>query len=186
MKTTKPTEDTVLLEWCRSGKESGYTGLYQKYAKMVFNSIYRLVNDRPQAEDLLQEVFVKAFSEINSLKNAESFGGWIKRIAINQSLTFLRKKKIYFEDAEEIQIADTEEEELEELQELRVEALQKAIAELPVQIRTIVNLYLFENMSQEEIAQTLEIPHATVRSYYHRAKKKIFTKLKNLENERSV
>lgn len=186
MKTIKPTEDTVLLEWCRSGKEAGYTGLYQKYAKMVFNSIHRLVSERQQAEDLLQEVFVKAFSEINSLKNAESFGGWIKKIAINQSLTFLRKKKIYFEDAEEIQIADTEEEELEELQELRVEALQNAIAELPVQIRTIVNLYLFENMSQEEIAQTLEIPHATVRSYYHRAKKKIFTKLKNLENERSA
>jgi RNA polymerase sigma-70 factor (ECF subfamily) len=71
----------------------GYSLLYQRYSKAVFNSIFRLVNERQEAEDILQEVFLKAFSEIKSLKNSESFGGWIKRIAINHSLNFLRKRK---------------------------------------------------------------------------------------------
>ncbi len=188
MNTTINTDDAVLLDLCRSGKQQGYTVLYQKYAKMVFNSVYRLINDKAQSEDILQEVFVKAFTEIKSLKKAESFGGWIKRIAINQSLSCLRKNKIHFADVDEMQIADNEEKDMEEQQNMdfRVEELQKAIAELPATLRTIVNLFLFENMPQQDIAQILEIPHATVRSYYHRAKKKIFDQLKQKENERSA
>ena len=115
------------------------------------------------------------------------FGGWIKRIAINHSLTFLRKKKIYFTEIEDDKMYDVKDDELEEklALEFRIEELQNAIAELPLQIRTIVNLFLFEEMPQEEIAKTLDIPAGTVRSYYHRAKKKIFEKLtQKCQNER--
>lgn len=190
MKTkTENISDKELLERCSSGDNSGYSLLYHRYSKAVFNSIYRLVNDREDAEDILQEVFVKAFSEIKSLKNAESFGGWIKRIAINQSLNFLRKNKIYFAEIDEEKIFDINDDELEEKlkMESRVKELQETIAEFPPQTRTIVNLYLFEEMPQEEIAKILNIPHGTVRSYYHRAKKKIFEKLSPKDhNERSA
>ena len=84
---------------------------------------------------------------------------------------------------------DDKDDELEEKLDLefRIEELQNAIAELPVQIRTIVNLLLFEDMPQEEIAKSLNIPAGTVRSYYHRAKKKIFEKLtQKSQNERSA
>lgn len=188
MKTaTVNISDKELLELCVSGNNSGYSLLYQRYSKAVFNSVFRLVNDREDAEDILQEVFVKAFSEIRSLKNTDSFGGWIKRIAINHSLTFLRKKKIYFTEIEDDKTYDVKDDELEEklALEFRIEELQNAIAELPLQIRTIVNLFLFEEMPQEEIAKTLDIPAGTVRSYYHRAKKKIFEKLtQKCQNER--
>jgi len=179
--------DTELLKLCSSGKDAGYSLLYQRYSKRVFNSIYRIVNDREEAEDILQEVFVKAFSEISTLKNTDSFGGWIKRIGINYSLNALRKRKVYFETIQEDAIRDIKDDELEHQQalEFRVNELQNAIAELPVQLRTIVNLFLFEEMSQEEIANQLNIPHATVRSYYHRAKKRIFDKLtQKCQNER--
>lgn len=177
--TTENISDKELLERCSSGDNSGYSLLYHRYSKTVFNSIYRIVNDREDAEDILQEVFVKAFSEIKSLKNVESFGGWIKRIAINQSLNYLRKNKIYFTDIEDDKILDIEDDELEAklAMESRVKELQNIISEFPLQTRTIVNLYLFEEMPQEEIAKILNIPHGTVRSYYHRAKKKIFEKL---------
>lgn len=177
--TTENISDKELLERCSSGDNSGYSLLYHRYSKTVFNSIYRIVNDREDAEDILQEVFLKAFSEIKSLKNVESFGGWIKRIAINQSLNFLRKNKIYFTEIEDDKILDIEDDELEAklAMESRVKELQNIIAEFPLQTRTIVNLFLFEEMPQEEIAKILNIPHGTVRSYYHRAKKKIFEKL---------
>ncbi|MCD1117827.1 RNA polymerase sigma factor [Chryseobacterium turcicum] len=187
--TTVNISDRELLERCSSGNNSGYSLLYQRYSKAVFNSIFRIVNDREDAEDLLQEVFLKAFSEIKSLKNTDSFGGWIKRIAINHSLTFLRKKKIYFAEIDDDKMLDINDDELEEklALEFRIEELQNAIAELPLQIRTIVNLLLFEDMSQEEVAKSLNIPHGTVRSYYHRAKKKIFEKItQKSENERSA
>jgi len=181
--------DKELLELCSSGNNSGYSLLYQRYSKAVFNSIFRLVNDREEAEDILQEVFVKAFSEIKSLKNTDSFGGWIKRIAINHSLTFLRKKKVYFTEIDDDKMLDVKDEELDQklALECRIEELQNAIAVLPLQIRTVVNLILFEEMSQEEVAKNLNIPHGTIRSYYHRAKKKIFEKLtQKCQNERSA
>ncbi|MFL9835284.1 RNA polymerase sigma factor [Chryseobacterium terrae] len=189
MKTkTENISDKELLELCSSGNNSGYSLLYQRYSKAVFNSIFRLVNDREDAEDILQEVFVKAFSEIKSLKNVESFGGWIKRIAINQSLNFLRKKKVYFTEIDDDKMLDSiDDDELEEklAMESRVKELQNIIAEFPLQTRTIVNLFLFEEMPQDEIAKTLDIPAGTVRSYYHRAKKKIFEILtQKSQNER--
>lgn len=188
MKTkTVNISDRELLELCGSGNNSGYSLLYQRYSKAAFNSIFRIVNDREDAEDILQEVFLKVFSEIRSLKNTDSFGGWVKRIAINHSLNFLRKKKVYFSEIEDDKMLDDKDDELEEklALEFRIEELQNAIAELPVQIRTIVNLLLFEEMPQEEIAKSLNIPAGTVRSYYHRAKKKIFEKLtQKSQNER--
>ncbi|WP_312089972.1 sigma-70 family RNA polymerase sigma factor [Chryseobacterium sp.] len=186
MKTSINTlNDKDLLGLCQLGKTQGYSLLYQKYSKLVFNSIYRIVNDREEAEDILQEVFVKAFSEIKTLKNAESFGGWVKRIGVNQSLNALRKNKIYFSEIDDDKMLDeTDEDEQEDL-EFQVKELQEAIAELAPQSRTIVNLFLFEQMSQEDIAKTLNIPHSTVRCYYHRAKKKIFDRLsQKKENER--
>lgn len=187
---TENISDKELLERCSSANNSGYSLLYHRYSKIVFNSIYRILNDREDAEDILQEVFVKAFSEIKSLKNIESFGGWIKRIAINQSLNFLRKKKIYFTQIDDDKTRDfSDDDELEQKLEMesRVKELQNIIAEFPPQTRTIVNLFLFEEMPQEEIAKLLNIPHGTVRSYYHRAKKKIFEKLTSKDhNERSA
>lgn len=185
--TTENISDKELLERCRSGDNVGYSLLYQRYSKSVFNSIFRLVNERQEAEDILQEVFLKAFSEIKSLKNSESFGGWIKRIAINHSLNFLRKRKIYFTEIEDDKMLDIQDDEWKETlkKESRVQELQNAIDELPLQTRTIVNLFLFEEMPQEEIAKVLDIPPGTVRSYYHRAKKKIFEKLtQKIQDER--
>lgn len=160
--TTENISDKELLERCRSGDNVGYSLLYQRYSKSVFNSIFRLVNERQEAEDILQEVFLKAFSEIKSLKNSESFGGWIKRIAINHSLNFLRKRKIYFTEIEDDKMLDIQDDEWEETlkKESRVQELQNAIDELPLQTRTIVNLFLFEEMPQEEIAKVLDIPPA--------------------------
>lgn len=142
-----------------------------------------MVRHSAQAEDLLQESFQIIFSDLHKLESPERFAGWAKRIAINRSISYLRKAKIHFSDIMDIEPFTEEEYELEEdrIFESRVEEVKRCIQELPQGYKTIVSLYLFEDMSQEEIAQALGISYNTVRSQYHRAKRKILQQL----NEKS-
>lgn len=181
MEASSRIADKTLIAWCISGNENGYTQLYNRYAKPVFNSVCRLVADIAEAEDILQEVFVSVFSDPGRLKEVENFEAWVKRVAINKSISHLRKRKIYFTDIEESAIADTGEEEMNDSLELecRLEDLRNAIADLPAEARTIVSLFLFENLPQEEIGKMLGLSHNAVRSQYHRAKKKILQTLKH-------
>ncbi len=171
--------DKQLLDWCESGVEAGYTQLYHRYSKSVYNSVYRLVTEVSDAEDLTQEIFISLFSDIQKLKSIENLGAWFSRVAINKSISHLRKNKVYFSDVAGANIIDDSEESMEEKQMLdgKIEELQQAIEELPTDTRTIVNLFLFEDMPQEDIAQLLGLSHNTVRSKYHRAKKKIYETL---------
>lgn len=178
---TDSTSDHELLDLCLVGKQVGYTVLYDRHAVSVFNSIYRLVNNVHDAEDILQQVFVIVFSDIKKMKEINSFKAWINRLAINMSISYLRKNKIYFSNIEETDVVDTSEEDiaLKRFLEYKIDDVKNAIVELPVEARTITNLFLLENMPQEEIAKMLGLSHNAVRSQYHRAKKKIIQTLKN-------
>lgn len=167
--------DKELVSLCAKGAEMGYAQFYHRYSKLVFNSVYRLVVDLSEAEDLTQDIFVSIFSDIQKLQDIEQLGAWLKRVAINKSISHLRKKKVYFTDIENASIIDEGEELLIEKYELedKIIEIQKAIENLPADARTIVNLFLFENIPQEEIANMLGISNTTVRSKYHRAKQKI-------------
>lgn len=173
--------ESELIRQCIAGEEKGYTLLYQKYVKRIYNSIYRVVNNAADAEDILQDAFCIAFGQLDKLKNRDNFEGWLKRIAINQAISVLRKNKMVFaEDDLFEKIADEEFDMTEEmLFQCRVEDIKLAIQTLPDGYRTIISLHLFEDVSQEDIAKMLEISHNTVRSQYHRAKKKIFMLLKD-------
>ena len=167
--------DKELVSLCAKGAETGYAQFYNRYSKLVFNSVYRLVVDLSEAEDLTQDIFVSIFSDIQKLQDIEQLSAWLKRVAINKSISHLRKKKVYFTDIENASIIDEGEELLIEKYELedKIIEIQKAIENLPADARTIVNLFLFENIPQEEIANMLGISNTTVRSKYHRAKQKI-------------
>lgn len=173
--------DRELINLCLAGNDKGYTHLYNKYSRSIFSSIYRLVNDITEAEDLLQEVFVMVFSNTERLKGLENFEAWTRRVAINSSISHLRRRKVFFTDIDNIrgdEIAQDDVEEEPDWQESRVEDIERAIAVLPETTRTIVNLFLFEDMSQEEIGRTLGMSHTAVRSQYHRAKNKIAKTIK--------
>lgn len=182
MKTiTDKISDNELIDLCLCGKDIGYTVLYNRYAKSVSNSIYRLVGNIPETKDILQEVFVIVFSDIKKMKEINSFKAWINRLAINKAISHLRKNKIFFCDFEETVIADTSEEDisLKHSLECKIADVKNAIAKLPIEARTITNLFLFEDMPQEEIAKILGLSHNAVRGQYHRAKKKIMQTLKD-------
>lgn len=170
-------DDQELMKRCRQGNTDCFSELYGRYKKAVFNSILRLVADFAQAEDLLQEVFITLYQEIMKGRQIEHFGGFSRRVAINRSISFLRQHKhiLVFEDGHENVVE--EEAENEDLFELRVEEVKKAINSLPEGFRTVVHLYVVEGLPQEEIAGLLGISHATVRTQYHRAKKKVLSLL---------
>ncbi|WP_036601018.1 RNA polymerase sigma factor [Olivibacter sitiensis] len=180
MRSIGKIDDNELIAMCLAGNDLGYTELYHKYAKSVYNSICRVISHTGEAEDILQEAFLLAFEDMERLQNVASFGAWIKRIAINRSISHLRKRKIQFSDVEQVDKADEEVYDMEEniLFDCKVEDIKKAIALLPDGYRTIVSLYLFEEIPQEEIGRMLGISHNTVRTQYHRAKKKIVQALK--------
>lgn len=181
MHSTEQVTDQKLIAMCQAGNDFGYTALYNRYAKCVYNSISRIVAHTGDAEDILQETFFIVFSEVEKLGQVTSVEAWLKRIAINRSISHLRKKKILFTDLTTMDFSDQQEHEEEDMEifDCRVDDVRKSIEQLPPGYKTILSLYVFENMQHEEIATMLGISHSTVRTQYHRAKKKILSLLKD-------
>lgn len=169
-----------LVERCKHGDNLGYSQLYQKYAKAMFNTALRIVNNVGDAEDVLQESFVDAFRHLDDFRYKSTFGAWLKRIVINKSITLLRKKKMQLIDIETTQVADRGDSDSvdETTFQYKVDEVRKAIQQLPDGYRAVVSLYLLEEIPQEEIGVMLGISHNTVRTQYHRAKQKLVNILK--------
>jgi len=164
-----------LVERCKQGDTRSYETLYQQYAKAMFNTSLRIVNNASDAEDVLQEAFMDAFRFLNEFNYRSTFGAWLKRIVINKSINVLRKRKVNLIDIETTTVADlpTEEALDEENMNLKVAEVKKAVTLLPNGYRTVLTLYLFEGYDHEEIAEILRISESTVRTQYHRAKHKL-------------
>lgn len=168
-----------MVERCKKGDTSAFSALYNLYSKEVYNTIFRLVPHTGEAEDILQEVFVAAFQAIHRFENTGGFRAWVKRIAINQSISWIRKQKIRWIELEDKDSYLREEESIDESEFVfKVAEVKKAIQQLPDSYRTIVQLYLFENVPQEEIAQLLGLSYNNVRIQYHRSKQKILKIMK--------
>lgn len=168
-----------LVDRCKQGDEWAFTELYQRNAKAVYNSIYRIVGHRGEAEDLLQECFVAVFEQIKKYEYRSHFGAWIKRIALNKAISYLRRKKVRFyemkDSHEPIQDENVDEVEFE----LKVEDVKRAIDRLPLGYKAVITLHLIEDIPQHEIAEMLGISHSAVRSQYHRAKANILKNIKS-------
>jgi RNA polymerase sigma-70 factor (ECF subfamily) len=165
-----------LVERCKQGHEPSYQVLYQRYAKAMYNTSLRIVNNTGDAEDVLQESFLDAFRSLNDFHYRSTFGAWLKKIVVNKSINTLRKRKMNMVDMdEETGIAEIPVEERvdEEALRFKVEEVKKAIQKLPDGYRTVLSLYLLEGYDHEEISGILGITHNTVRTQYIRAKQKL-------------
>jgi RNA polymerase sigma factor (sigma-70 family) len=178
LETTITIQDE-LIEKCKIGDSSGFTGLYNLYSKEVYNSIYNLVRHTGEAEDILQESFLAAYQAMDKYKHSGGFRAWVKRIAINRSISHLRSKKMKLVEMNAENDRMKDEDVIDEKAiTFKIEEVQKAIAALPEGYRTIFQLYAIENIPHAEIAQLLGIANNTVRIQYHRAKQKILKTLK--------
>lgn len=163
----------LLLERCRNKEPKAYKELYELYAKAMFSISMRIVNNRDEAEDILQESFLKAFKDMSRFPNRAAFGSWIKRVVINLSLDVVRKQKLNFlslDDADHIENDESAEEILYD-----AAMISECIQELPQGYRVIITLFLIEEYSHKEIAEMLKISESTSKSQYNRAKKKLIS-----------
>lgn len=157
-----------LVNRCRKGEKSAHYGLYLEYADAMFSICNRLIPNPTDAEEILQDAFVKAYTKLNKLKDNRKFGGWLKTITINECLNFLKKKKVAYDELSQ-SFTDTEEMVDDGIQIDR-ETLREAINGLPKGSRIIFNLYLIEGYKHKEIARMLGISESTSKSQYARAK----------------
>lgn len=168
-----------LVSRCKDGDDNSYALLYRQYAKAMYNTSLRIVNNTADAEDVLQESFVAAF-KLEQFDYTSTFGAWLKRIVVNRSIDVLRRRKIITIDigdslAEELQ---DEEKADEEPMRLMVNEVRIAVTKLPPGYRTVLSLFLFEGYDYDEIAEIMKISPGTVRTQYHRARKKLLQLLK--------
>lgn len=173
----------AIIERCKKGERTAFQELYSLYAKAMFNISVRILNNSDEAEEVLQDAFLKAFEKIDTYDKNYAFGVWLKRIVINRSLDVLKKRKLNFVSIDDVQYAEHEEEE-EAIYD--VEVIKKCIRELPDGYRTVISLFLFEDHTHKEIAELLGISEGTSKSQYNRAKKKLIelVKQKTVANDR--
>ncbi|WP_090393372.1 RNA polymerase sigma factor [Niabella drilacis] len=162
------------VELCKKGDNSAYFSVYERYAKPMLNSSMRVLNNIADAEDMVQEAFIDAFNNLESFTYKSSFEAWLRRIVINKSISLLRKRKITWADIDlSDAAADAPEETPEDQFEFDLQRVKAAIRELPENYRVIFNLFVIDELKQDEIASLLNISHNNVRTIYHRAKKKV-------------
>ena len=140
----------------------------------MYHVALRILQNNEEAEDVLQESFVKAFTSIAQLQNASAFGAWLKRIVVNKSINHLNKKSIQWsqKDVEQIEKEEDFEEELP-WANLTVTDVKSAMSKLSDGYRVVFSLYMFEGLSHAEIATSLNITESTSKSQLNRAKKRI-------------
>ena len=173
-----------LIEDCKRGDQKALFELYRLYHQAMYNTSLRIVGDPDDAEDVMQEAFLKAFAKLKTYRGEVSFGAWLKRIVINKSLDFLRLKKerISLDEVGEIEdITDSLPEEMEF--KYSAETIKRAIYTLPEGYRLVLSLILLEGYDHEEVSGILNISNATSRTQFHRAKNKLQELLKNSEKD---
>ena len=162
----------ILLEQCKKNKPAAFKEIYDRFSKAMFNTSMRIVNNRDEAEDILQESFVKAFKDMTRFVSADAFGSWLKKVVVNHSLNSVQRKKLSFIALNEETEAVDEAGEKDEMN-YDIKIVVQCISELPDGYRVILTLFLFEQYSHKQIGETLNISEGTSKSQYNRARKKL-------------
>lgn len=172
-------EEQELVRRSLSGDSRAQMRLYRKYVQAMFNTVVRMVPNRMDAEDIIQEVFVKVFQKLKEFRGDSTLGAWIKRITINTALNFIRaRKEMYFMQEEEWERSKLLQEEEKSEPEFSMEQVHHAIKNLPDGCRVILNLYLLEGYQHKEIATILKITESTSKTQYRRGKQLLARELK--------
>ncbi len=181
-------DDKQLVSLCRRGDERAARELVNRFQRPVFSIIYRMVRDREKAEDLAQETFVRTFNNLDRYDRSYKFSSWLFKIAYNLTVDHLRRKElktISIHGSPDAVTADQQEatsvtlESTEELPDARMESLEladqleEAIGKLREEYRTAILLRHVEGRPYEEIAEIMDIPLGTVKTYIFRARRQL-------------
>ncbi len=189
--------DQEIVALAKEGREAAYRELIRRYERPVFSLILRMVRDRQLAEDLAQETFIKALNAIATYKPEYKFSSWIFKIANNAAIDQLRRREVdtlsidgapnatSADDIEAtaLQVGDKGETPLAELEARELGThIERAIAQLRPEYRSCIMLRHVEGLAYEEIAQLLDLPLGTVKTYIHRARHELRDMLAHLRD----
>lgn len=196
--STKNTrEDRILVDKAKQGDQRAFERLLKKYRKSVFYMILKMVKNTDDSEDLTQEAFAKAFSSIEKFDATYAFSTWLFRIATNNCIDHIRKKRLQTvsidapidgDDGGEIQM-ELKSTDLDfdpgdaMLKQQRHRYLKMAMDRLPEKYRKLVELRYFEEFSYEEVAEKMKLPLGTVKAQLFRARELLAIELKNMEED---
>ncbi|MDZ7693887.1 MAG: sigma-70 family RNA polymerase sigma factor [Balneolaceae bacterium] len=183
-------EDDELVRRAIGGDEKGYSELVDKYERAIYFHILKMVKDKKQVEDLVQETFVKAFDNLNTYSTNYAFSTWLYRIATNHTIDYLRKKKlktlsidepVKTKDGEmQMQLPDeTASTDRDIIRKQRQKMVQQAIEDLPTKYRKVIQMRHMEEKSYQEIADVLDKPLGTVKAHIFRAREMLYKSLKD-------
>jgi len=190
----KALEDFKLIDAALDGDEKAYAELMEKYRKSVYHTILKMVRNVDDAEDLTIEAFAKAFKNLEKFKKDYTFSTWLFRVATNNCIDFIRKKKldtmsinadITKDDGDSMSI-DIKDKNLDPQEEAiksqKIELVRNFVNLLPAKYQKLVKLRYFEELSYDEIAKELEAPLGTVKAQLHRARELLYDMVKNSKN----
>lgn len=188
----KALQDFKLIDLAKEqGDQKAYAELMKRYKKPLYHTILKMVRNVDDAEDLTIEAFAKAFKSLHKFKKDYTFSTWLFRIATNNCIDFIRKKKLETTsisssfrddngddvgmDIKDINLNPQE----EAIKSQKVEIMQVIITKLPPKYQTLVNLRYFRELSYEEIADELNAPLGTVKAQLHRARELLYDLVKD-------
>ncbi len=163
------TEDSI-LKGCLKNEAAAQKELYGRYSPKMLAVCYRFAHNREDAEDMLQEGFIKVFSQIHTFRNQGAFEGWIRRIIVHTCINNLKKNRKFNESVDIIHATGLQVREESVPSIVQAKQVVECIRILPIGYRTVLNLYAIEGYSHREIGNMLAIEESTSRSQYTRAK----------------
>ena len=178
-------EEAHIIKEILNGKTEQYEYFLDRYGQQVFVLVDRIVSCQEDAEELTQDVFLKAFQQLSSFKAESSFSTWIYRIATNLAISAVRKKRndvLRLEDSVFANLSDTQvDEALEDESEEQMERLQQAMNQLEADERALITLYYLEEKPLAEVAFILGMTEGNAKVKLHRIRKKLYVLIKNQE-----
>lgn len=186
---TSALTESEIVALVRDGRREGYEAMLSRYAERVFAMIVKLVPNMMDAQELTQDVFLRAFDRINSYNpQCSSLSTWLCRIAYRRAIDFLKRKHPQVLSIEDSQVWQTDisdeqlEAELSTNREERIELLERLIDELPTDERTLLTLYYYDGYPLTEIAYIMGIDAKVLANRLYRTRKKLYIKLKDERN----
>ena len=178
-------EESHIIKEILNGKTEQYEYFLDRYGQQVFVLVDRIVSCQEDAEELTQDVFLKAFQQLSSFKAESSFSTWIYRIATNIAISAVRKKRndvLRLDDSVFANLSDTQvDAALEDESEEQMERLQQAMNQLEADERAMITLYYLEEKPLAEVAFILGMTEGNAKVKLHRIRKKLYVLIKNQE-----
>lgn len=162
-----------LIDRCRRKDPKAQMKLYELYAKRLYIACFRILGNIPEAEEAMQDAFLKVFTRIDQYDGEKNFEVWMHRITVNTAIDYFRRQTPFEDELDDNLLVTDEDDSDEEEVAYSVAKIKEGIQQLAPGYRLILSLYLFEGYDMEEIALILQVKPSTVRTQYMRGKNKL-------------